>query len=135
MRPKLLRMIHGTSTNSRFVVPSEEKNEDMELMLSRARETGESYGGTAYLRLVGLPKNLGQPVFHKLKSELCSAFLSIGATTGAELGQGFSATEKSGKEFHNIDQDYGGIRGGLSTGDPITMRVAFNPHLHVKRSL
>jgi chorismate synthase len=107
--------------------PSEEKNEDMELMLSRARETGESYGGTAYMRLVGLPKGLGQPVFHKLKSELGSAFLSIGATCGVEMGQGFAASEKSGKEFHNIDQDYGGIRGGLSSGEPITMRVAFKP--------
>jgi chorismate synthase len=107
--------------------PSEEKNEDMEMMLARARETGESYGGTAYMRLVGLPKGLGQPVFHKLKSELSSAFLSIGATSGVEVGQGFAAAEKSGKEFHNIDQDYGGIRGGISTGDPITMRVAFKP--------
>ena len=107
--------------------PSEEKNEDMELMLSRARETGESYGGLAYMRFVGLPKGLGQPVFHKIKSELCSAFLSVGATNGVEVGQGFAAAEKSGKEFHEIDQDYGGIRGGISTGDPITMRVAFKP--------
>jgi chorismate synthase len=33
----------------------------------------------------------------------------------------------SGKEFHDLNQDYGGIRGGLSTGDPITLRVAFKP--------
>lgn len=107
--------------------PSEERNEDMELMLSRAKETGESYGGTAYIRLLGLPKGLGQPVFSKLKSELCSAFLSIGATSGVEIGQGFAAAEKSGKEFHNSDQDYGGIRGGISTGEPISLRVAFKP--------
>jgi len=107
--------------------PSQEKNEDMELMLSRARETGESYGGLAYMRLVGLPKGLGQPVFHKLKSELASAFLTIGATSGVEMGQGFAAGEKSGKEFHSMDQDYGGIRGGISTGDPVTLRVAFKP--------
>lgn len=107
--------------------PSQEKNEDMELMLNRARETGESYGGTAYMRLVGLPKGLGQPVFQKLKSELGAAFLSIGATCGVEIGQGFAAAEKSGKEFHHMDQDYGGIRGGISSGEPITLRVAFKP--------
>lgn len=107
--------------------PSQEKNEDMQIMLNRARETGESYGGLAYMRLVGLPKGLGQPVFHKLKSELSSAFLSIGATCGVEVGQGFLAAEKSGKEFHQVEQDYGGIRGGISTGDPITLRVAFKP--------
>jgi chorismate synthase len=107
--------------------PSAEKNEDMEVMLSRAKETGESYGGLAYMRIVGLPRGLGQPVFHKLKSELASGFLSIGATNGVELGQGFAASEMSGKEFHDLNQDYGGIRGGLSTGDPITLRVAFKP--------
>lgn len=108
-------------------IPSQEKNEDAELMLSRARETGESYGGTAYLRLVGLPRGLGQPVFHKLKSELTSAFMSIGATCGVEMGVGFAAAEQSGKEFHSKEQDYGGIRGGISTGDPVTLRVAFKP--------
>lgn len=107
--------------------PSAEKNEDMEVMLSRAKETGESYGGLAYMRLAGLPRGLGQPVFNKLKAELGSAFLSIGATSGVELGSGFLASEMSGKEFHNLNQDYGGIRGGISTGDPITLRVAFKP--------
>ncbi len=107
--------------------PSQEKNEDMEVMLSRARETGESYGGIAYTRLIGLPRGLGQPVFHKLKSELASAFMSIGATSGFEMGTGFAAAEQSGKEFHSAAQDYGGIRGGISTGDPITLKVAFKP--------
>ncbi len=107
--------------------PSQEKNEDMEIMLSRAIESGESYGGLAYLRLVGLPKGLGQPVFCKLKSELAGALMSIGATAGVETGQGFRAAELSGKEFHHSAQDYGGLRGGLSTGDPITMSVAFKP--------
>lgn len=107
--------------------PSLEKNEDMELMLSRARESGESYGGLAYLRLAGLPRGLGQPVFQKIKSELTAAYMSIGATSGVELGQGFASSELSGKEFHHLNQDYGGIRGGISTGDPITLRVAFKP--------
>lgn len=107
--------------------PSPEKNEQMEMLLNEARETGESFGGEALVRIAGLPRGLGQPVFGKLKSEMASAFLGIGATVGLELGQGFESARASGKDFHNSKQDYGGIRGGLSTGDPMTFKIAFKP--------
>jgi chorismate synthase len=107
--------------------PSIEKNEQMEMLISEAKETGESYGGEAMIRIAGLPRGLGQPVFAKLKSEMSAAFLSIGATLGFGLGQGFDAACASGKEFHNSKQDYGGLRGGISTGEPMTFTVAFKP--------
>ena len=107
--------------------PNLEKNEQMEMLLTRAKETGESYGGVAFMRLAGLPRGLGQPVFGKLKSELSAAYMSVGATTGVEIGQGFEAAKSSGHEFHNSRQDYGGLRGGISTGDPITVKIAFKP--------
>jgi len=107
--------------------PSNEKNEQMESLLNEAKETGESYGGVAFVRIAGLPRGLGQPVFHKLKSDLAAAFMGIGAACGVEMGEGFSAAQTSGKEFHKSRQDYGGLRGGLSTGDPISYRVAFKP--------
>jgi chorismate synthase len=107
--------------------PVEEKNEQMEMLITEAQATGESYGGTAFVRVAGLPKGLGQPVFHKLKSEMAAAYMSVGATVGIEFGQGFEAAQSSGKEFHTSSQDYGGMRGGISTGDPITIKVAFKP--------
>ncbi len=107
--------------------PSPEKNEQMEMLLLEAKEAGESYGGEVLLRFTGLPRGLGQPVFGKLKSEMAAAFLSIGAAVGLDLGLGFESARLSGKEFHNSKQDYGGIRGGLSTGDPMTFKVAFKP--------
>lgn len=107
--------------------PSAEKNEQMEMLIAAAKESGESYGGEIFIRMAGLPRGLGQPVFGKLKSELAAAFMSVGAAVGVELGTGFEAAQASGREFHNTRQDYGGIRGGLSTGDPITMKIAFKP--------
>lgn len=107
--------------------PSAEKNEQMEMLLKEARESGESFGGTAFLRIAGLPRGLGQPVFGKLKSELTAAYMSVGATTAVEIGQGVEAAKTSGREFHSSRQDYGGIRGGLSTGDPMTAKVTFKP--------
>ncbi len=107
--------------------PNLEKNEQMEMLLARAKDSGESHGGVAFMRVAGLPRGLGQPVFGKLKSELSAAYMSVGATTGVEIGQGFEAAKSSGHEFHNSRQDYGGLRGGISTGDPITVKIAFKP--------
>ena len=107
--------------------PSDVKSAAMEELLRRAKDSGESYGGTVIMRIVGVPKGLGQPVFRKLKSSLADALFGIGATTALEIGEGFSNLKKNGTEFHNSAQDYGGIRGGISTGDPISMRVAFTP--------
>ena len=53
--------------------------------------------------------------------------MSIGATMGFEIGEGFKAALHSGTDFHGLNQDYGGLRGGLSTGAPLHMRVAFKP--------
>ena len=66
-------------------------------------------------------------MFRKLKSSLADALFGVGATMALEIGEGFAVGEKSGVDFHNSDQDYGGIRGGISTGHPISLRVAFKP--------
>ncbi|MGE4132134.1 MAG: chorismate synthase [Bdellovibrionales bacterium] len=107
--------------------PSAEKNEQMQMLLTQARETGESYGGEIFLRAAGLPRGLGQPVFGKIKSQFGSAFLSIGATLGVEFGVGFEAAKMSGREFHGPGQDYAGVRGGITTGDPISIKIVFKP--------
>jgi chorismate synthase len=112
--------------------PSPEKNAEMEKILHAAKMSGESHGGAVQLRLIGVPRGLGAPVFGKLKSSLAAAMMSIGATTALEIGEGFVAVAKSGTEFHNSAQNYGGIRGGISTGDPISARVSFKPTSSIK---
>jgi chorismate synthase len=107
--------------------PELQTNADMEVSVRTAQETGDSLGVTAFIYIEGLPGGLGQPVFGKLKNCLANAFMSIGATNGCEIGEGFQAARQSGKEFHNEQQDYGGLRGGLSTGHPLSVRVSFKP--------
>ncbi|KYG66294.1 chorismate synthase [Bdellovibrio bacteriovorus] len=107
--------------------PAKNQNEVSEL-LKKAQENGESYGGIAEILIENPPAHLGQPVFHKLKSDLAMAFLSVGAANGFELGAGFEATETPGTAFHTPEsQVYGGIRGGVSTGENILLRVSFKP--------
>ncbi|MNY43313.1 Chorismate synthase [compost metagenome] len=97
-------------------------------MLKKAQADGESYGGVAEILVVNPPKNLGQPVFHKLKADLAQAFMSVGATHGFELAGGIDDISLKGTEFHSQSgEQYGGIRGGISTGESITVRVSFKP--------
>ncbi len=97
-------------------------------LLLEARKTGQSYGGLAKVVIQAPPANLGQPVFHKLKADLTSALMGIGAVVGVELGEGFSSAGQYGTDFHQGDTSvYGGIRGGISTGECISLKVAFKP--------
>ena len=107
---------------------------DIQTMLEKAKAEGESYGGVVECRISQAPANLGQPVFHKFKADLAQAMMSLGATTGFELGAGFEGTELKGTEFHEqmLSVNYGGIRGGITTGEDIVFRVGFKPTSSIK---
>jgi len=101
----------------------------LEQLLTKAKEEGESFGGVVEVLVSALPVGLGQPVFHKLKSDFAAAVMSVGATTSFEFGDGVEAGGQKGTAFHDAKTtaQYGGIRGGLSTGEPISMRISFKP--------
>ncbi len=104
------------------------QHEQVAEMLRKAQADGESYAGVAEILVKAPPANLGQPVFHKLKSDLAMAMMSVGATHGFELGEGFSVSSAKGTDFHSQDgSQYAGIRGGISTGEDILIRVSFKP--------
>jgi chorismate synthase len=108
--------------------PSSLKQREVEKLLLDAKAEGHSYGGVAEIWIDGLPVGLGQPVFRKLKSDLAAAFMSVGATSGFEIGAGFSAAAAEGSQFHTHGSDgYGGLRGGISTGERIILRTSFKP--------
>ena len=107
--------------------PDEEKHDQVTKYLTKARQEGESYGGTAEFFIEGAPLGLGQPVFHKLKSDLAAAMMSLGATCGFEMADGFSASSEMGSIFHSEDQKYSGVRGGISTGETMHFRLHFKP--------
>lgn len=109
--------------------PSESQQDAVTQLLTEAKEKGLSYGGIAEIWIDGLPKGLGQPVFHKMKSDLAGAMMSLGATIGVEFGAGFDAAKAEGSDFHKdaSSADYGGLRGGITTGERLVIRVAFKP--------
>jgi len=100
-------------------------------------KTGDSCGGIVEVVVTGVPAGLGEPVFYKLDAEL-GRMLGIGAVKGVEVGAGFAVKDMTG--FESNDQMHvengkvifdsnnaGGITGGLSSGQPIIVKLAVKP--------
>ncbi|MDZ4660978.1 MAG: chorismate synthase [Pseudomonadota bacterium] len=110
---------------------SNSREDEVKKLLVEAREKGYSYGGIAEIWIDHIKTGVGEPVFRKLKSDLAQAYMSVGATIGVEFGVGFAAVNVEGSIFHNANitssSVYGGMKGGISTGERIVARVAFKP--------
>jgi chorismate synthase len=97
---------------------------EMEKLVLDLKAKGDSIGGIISILVQNPPKNLGDPVFMKLKSRLADAILSIGAVTGFSYGAGFDVAYMKGSEYVKDPANFGGILGGISTGDDIVLSVA-----------
>jgi chorismate synthase len=98
---------------------------------------GDSAGGQVEIIVTGVPTGLGEPVFYKLDAEL-GRMLGIGAVKGIEIGAGFAVKDMTGSQSNDQmrakdgmvsfeSNNAGGITGGLSTGQPILVRLAIKP--------
>jgi len=104
----------------------------------RARKKGDSLGGIIESITTNLPIGIGEPIFSSIESDLGKAIFSIPSVKGIEFGSGFEGSASFGSENNDLyvmnkgkiitkTNNAGGILGGLSTGMPIVMRVAFKP--------
>ncbi|MEE9313544.1 MAG: chorismate synthase [Rhizobiaceae bacterium] len=107
--------------------------------LDRIRKSGSSVGAVIEVVAEGVPAGWGAPIYAKLDQDIASAFMSINAVKGVEIGNGFEAAEISGEE--NADQirigkdgqpefltnHAGGVLGGISSGQPVVARFAVKP--------
>ena len=113
--------------------------------IKSARKNGDSLGGIVNSVIYRAPVGLGEPVFDKLEADLAKGILSIPACKGFEIGSGFDGTFLTGSQ-HN-DQFYidngnirthtnnsGGIQGGISNGENITISAAFKPTATIMKS-
>ncbi|OYY65131.1 chorismate synthase [Sphingomonas sp. 28-62-11] len=109
-----------------------------EVLVDGARKAGSSLGAVIACEATGVPAGWGAPLYAKLDADLASACMSINAVKGVEIGDGFGAAAlrgeanadamrpgSDGPEF--LANHAGGIAGGISTGQPVLVRVAFKP--------
>ena len=110
-----------------------------ETLLDAARKDGSSLGAVIECTATGVPAGWGAPLYAKLDAELAGAMMSINAVKGVEIGDGFAASRLRGEQNADEmrigadgeplfqDNHAGGIAGGISTGQPVVVRVAFKP--------
>jgi len=98
---------------------------EVEKFLLECKSLGESAGGIVGLKVTGVPAGLGEPAFDKLKADLAKAMLSLPGCLGIEIGAGFAATRMPGSELSKDATNFGGMEGGITNGDPLTLKVAF----------
>ncbi|WP_116968865.1 chorismate synthase [Blastomonas sp. UPD001] len=122
-----------------FFCPDAQAAKCWEAKVDAARKSGSSLGAVVECVATGVPAGWGAPLYAKLDSELAAACMSINAVKGVEIGDGFAAARLSGEtnadpmrpgadgapEF--LANHAGGIAGGISTGQPVVVRVAFKP--------
>lgn len=122
-----------------FPVIKNEQGKKMQEDIRAAREGGESLGGIIECVAVNVPAGIGSPMFDGLENTISQLIFGIPAVKGLEFGAGFDVAKMVGSQnndsFYVDDHGYvktmsnnhGGILGGISSGMPITMRVAIKP--------
>jgi chorismate synthase len=95
-------------------------------MIEDVKAAADSLGGIVECVASGVPAGWGAPVYAKLDAELAAACMGINAVKGVEIGEGFAAGRMKGSE-NAEGMRASGIDGGISTGQPIVVRVAFKP--------
>ncbi|MGB0464660.1 MAG: chorismate synthase [Candidatus Puniceispirillaceae bacterium] len=109
-----------------------------ESYLDEIRKAGSSTGAIIEIVANGIPAGLGQPLYGKLDAEIAAAMMSINAVKGVEIGGGFALSAldgaQAGDEIRMADgkvefssNHAGGILGGISSGQPVTARIAIKP--------
>ena len=118
--------------------------------IDECKKTGDTLGGVVEVVAAGLPVGLGSHVQwdRKLDGRMAHALMSLQAVKGVEFGMGFGAARVRGSELHDEigydpaarrftrhSNNSGGTEGGMTTGEPLRVRVAFKPLSTLMRPL
>jgi len=121
--------------------------------IDEAKRAGDTLGGICEVICDGAPVGLGSHISwdRKLDGRLAAALMSIPAVKGVEIGLGFEGARRPGSDVHDeIDlapgrataghvqrrtNRAGGLEGGITTGEPLVLRVAMKPISTLMRPL
>ncbi|MGC1388354.1 MAG: chorismate synthase [Steroidobacteraceae bacterium] len=117
-----------------FFCPDPGRVKEIEDLIWRTREAGDSIGARVTVIAVGVPPGLGEPVFERLDADLAGAMMGINAVKGVEIGAGFNAVTQLGSQHRDEltptgfrSNNAGGVLGGISSGQDIVVSIALKP--------
>jgi chorismate synthase len=113
--------------------------------IDAAKAAGDTLGGEVEVVARGVVLGLGSHVHwdRKLDGRLAGMLMSIPAVKGVEIGLGTEAARRPGSAVHDpiaggrahdarggfrrLSNNAGGLEGGITTGEPLVVRVAMKP--------
>lgn len=121
--------------------PNEAASDAMRAEIDKAREAGESLGGTFRVVARGIVPGLGgyATAGERMTSRIAAGLFSIPAIKGVEFGLGFQAAKLPGSHVHDeiklepsagftrASNNAGGLEGGMTTGMPLIITCAMKP--------
>jgi chorismate synthase len=116
-------------------------SKEMVAEINRLRKANESLGGTFEVRVFGLVPGLGSHVSweDRLDGRLAGAVASIQSIKGVSIGEAWDVAGRPGSEAHDeifwSEKDgyfretnhAGGLEGGMTNGQPLSVRAAIKP--------
>ncbi|UCE30877.1 MAG: chorismate synthase [Burkholderiales bacterium] len=122
--------VHGNP----FFAPGNSHIDALEAYMDRLRKDGDSCGARINVVAESVPVGLGEPLFDRLDADIAHAMMGINAVKGVEIGAGFGVVTQKGSDHGDeltpegfVGNNAGGVLGGISTGQPITVSIAVKP--------
>ncbi|HEY9227863.1 MAG TPA: chorismate synthase [Gemmatimonadaceae bacterium] len=145
--------INAASDESPLRTLDRDAEQRMVTYIDEIKRAGNTLGGICEVVADALPVGLGSHVSwdRKLDGRIGAAMMSIPAVKGVEIGMGFQTARVTGAEVHdeitmapglprtgNVRRKTnraGGLEGGMTTGEPLVVRVAMKPISTLMRPL
>jgi chorismate synthase len=117
-----------------FFAANKSQIAELEAYMDGLRKAGDSCGARINIEAAHVPVGWGEPVFDRLDAEIAFAMMGINAVKGVEIGAGFQSIAQRGSTHGDeltpqgfTTNNAGGVLGGISTGQPITVSIAIKP--------
>ncbi len=106
----------------------------LETYMDGLRKQGDSIGARINVVAHRVPVGLGEPIYDRLDADIAYAMMGINAVKGVEIGAGFASVTQKGSQHGDeltpqgfVGNNAGGILGGISSGQDITVSMAVKP--------
>ena len=106
----------------------------IEAYIDALRKEGDSCGARIAVVASGVPVGLGDPLYDKLDADIAYVMMGLNAVKGVEIGAGFASLSQRGRTHGDemtpegfASNNAGGVLGGISTGQDITVSIAIKP--------
>ena len=106
----------------------------LEDYMNALRKSGDSCGARLRVVAKNMPVGLGQPLYDKLDADIAYAMMGLNAVKGIEIGAGFASVAQRGSTHGDspspqgfVQNNAGGVLGGISTGQDLDVSIAIKP--------